>query len=203
MPTPNGGVDEHTHALRFKWFRRMLGHVEPGRMIDLGAGHGKFAIDAADRGWKVTAHDARGDRFPVDDRITWEVGDVRDVDLGGYDLIACLGLFYHLTLDDQLSLLDRASGTPLILDTHVANGARSPMDHKLSEVVTVQGYAGVHYREPDQAKHSTASWGNEHSFWPRPQALFRMLEERGYDVLVARPFYLPTRTFFLCLPENS
>ena len=51
------------------------------------------------------------------------------------------------------------------------------------------------------ATHSTASWGNEQSFWPRPRAMYRMLDERGYDVLAAVPWYLPTRTFWLCTPR--
>jgi hypothetical protein len=184
---------------RQRRFERLLRARPVGSMVDLGSGHGKFAQIAADLGWRVTAQDARGDRFPSDDRIRWEVGDVRDADLSGYDLVSCLGLFYHLTLTDQLSLLDRASGTPLILETHVFNKAPSPV--RLSEPVTEQGYRGAYYREPDQAKHSTASWGNDDSFWPRPAALYRMLNERGYDVLVSTPWVIPTRTFFLCLPR--
>lgn len=199
MARPDGGKDETTGPRRLAWFERLLGTFATGSLIDLGSGHGKFAKIAADAGWKVTAQDARGDRFPIDPRITWEVSDVREIDLQGYDVIACLGLFYHLTCDDQLSLLDRAQGTPIILDTHVASGGKAPM--RLSDPVSVNGYRGVLYREPDQDKHSTASWGNEDSFWPRPQALYRMLDERGYDVLTATPWYLPTRTYFLCLPR--
>jgi hypothetical protein len=30
-----------------------------------------------------------------------------------------------------------------------------------------------------------------------------MLEEHGYNVLTATPWYLPSRTFFLCLPHRS
>ncbi len=179
----------------------MLGTFPVGRLIDLGSGHGSFALQAADLGWEVTALDARGDRYPEprDPRIEWRVGDVREVDLAGYDVIVCLGLFYHLTIDDQLQLLDRARSIPMILDTHVANDRPAPM--KLSDPVVQRGYAGRLYREPDQSKHSTASWGNDDSFWPRPRALYRMLNEHGYDVMVAAPWYLPTRTFFLCLPR--
>jgi hypothetical protein len=185
--------------LRFHWFTRMLSMVEGSRLIDLGAGHGKFSLIAADKGWQVTALDARGDRYPGDARIEWRVGDVRDVDLTAFDVVACLGLFYHLTVEDQLALLDRCRGRPIILDTHVANGKPSP--YPLSEPVKLLGYQGQLYKEPDQALHSTASWGNDDSFWPRPGALFRMLNERGYDVLEANPWYVPTRTFFLCLPS--
>jgi hypothetical protein len=205
VATKNGGIDAQTPALRKKWFTQMLGMFEPGRLIDLGSGHGDFAVMAADLGWIVTALDARGDRYPDDEpRVDWQVGDVRDADLGGYDVIACLGLFYHLTVDDQLELLARCAGTPLILDTHVANGGRSPF--VLSKVVSRRGYRGQLYREPDRATRSTrstASWGNDDSFWPRPQAMYRMLDEHGYDAMAAVPWYLPTRTFWLCLPRGS
>lgn len=201
MARRDGGADETTGELRLRWFATLMGRFTPGSMIDLGSGHGLFAQLAADMGWTVTAQDARGDRFPEDGRITWEISDVRDLDLSGFDLVSCLGLFYHLTLEDQLSLLDRARGVPIILDTHVANDRPAPM--ALSDQVSPQGYRGRYYREPDQATHSTASWGNADSFWPRPQALYRMLDERGYDVMASVPFYLPTRTFFLCLPRED
>lgn len=179
------------------WFSRMLGLFPPASLIDLGAGHGLFAIAAADAGWRVTALDARAERFPEDARVEWRVGDVRDQDLGGYDVVACLGLFYHLTVDDQLDLLARIRGRPMILDTHVANGHPSPFT--LSEPVTMRGYRGRLFQEQDPAR-STAAWGNTESFWPSTRALHRMLGEHGYDVLTATPWYLPTRSFFLCLP---
>ena len=198
MANKRGGVDENTLGLRLGWFDRMLGLFPSGSLIDLGAGHGMFAVAAADAGWRVTALDARGDRFPEDGRVDWQVGDVRHADLGGYDVVACLGLFYHLTVDDQLDLLKRSSGVPLILDTHVANERPSPFT--LSEPVTLRGFRGRLFHEKDLSR-STASWGNTESFWPRPRALYRMLGEHGYDVLTAEPWYLPTRTFFLCLPR--
>jgi hypothetical protein len=179
----------------------MLGMFPAGQLIDLGAGHGKFAQVAADTGWKVTALDARGDRYPDDPRITWLIGDVREVELHGFDVIGCLGIFYHLSIDDQLDLLKRCSGIPILLDTHVANGRPTP--HRLSAPVRVKGYVGRLYKEPDQASVSTAAWGNDASFWPQPRSLYRMLEEHGYNVLTATPWYLPSRTFFLCLPRRS
>lgn len=176
----------------------MLSLVDGKTLVDLGSGHGKFAVLAADQGWQVTAVDARGDRYPDDPRVTWQVGDVRDVQVGDFDAIACLGLFYHLTVDDQIGLLERCAGKPMILDTHVANGGRSQFT--LSDEVTSRGYRGRLYREGSQ-EISTSSWGNEESFWAKPSALYRMLGDHGYDVLTANPWYLPTRTFFLCLPR--
>jgi predicted RNA methylase len=182
---------------RFRLFDTMLAQFTPGRLVDLGAGHGKFSLRAARAGWEVTAVDARTERFPEDPRVTWVHEDVRTVSLEGYDLIVCLGLFYHLTIDDQLSLLDRAAGTPMILDTHVGVPNST---FPLSEVTVQRGYRGRMYQERDLEAH-TASWENTESFWPVPKAQQRMLTERGYVVLTATPWYLPDRTFFLCLPS--
>jgi SAM-dependent methyltransferase len=202
MATAQGGADDSTGPLRFKWFDRLLGVFPVGRLIDLGSGHGMFARAAAAAGWTVTALDARGDRYPADEpRVDWQVGDVRDVDLSDFDVIACLGLFYHLTIEDQLSLLARAAGTPIILDTHVANNRPVPM--RLSQPVELHGYVGRLYTEPDQAANSPAAWGNDQSFWPRTRDLYKMLDAQNYDVLTATPWYLPSRTFFLCLPREA
>ncbi len=188
---------------RLRVFDTMLAWFAPGRLVDLGAGHGAFSIRAAEAGWDVTAVDARTTRFPTDARVTWVHQDVREVSFEAYDLIVNLGLFYHLTLDDQLNLLDRAAGTPMILDTHVATG--EPSSFVLSEVVRQRGYDGQLYAEPDTVNSAGArrsAWGNSSSFWATPDSLRQMLEERGWDVYTLTPYYLPTRTFFLCQPRG-
>ena len=102
---------------------------------------------------------------------------------------------YHLTLDDQLDLLRRASGVPMILDTHINTGTHT---HTVTETEQVGEYRGCWYTEPGQI---TSSWGNPRSFWPTLESHQRMLDEAGYHVvLAADPWYLPDRTFFLCLP---
>lgn len=181
---------------RMQIFENALSCVPTGSLVDLGAGHGAFARRAADLGWQVTAVDARRDRFPDDPRVTWVEADVRTVDVAPFDLVVCLGLFYHLTLDDQLDLLDRVAGRPLLLDTHVANGASR---HALSDEVTQQGYTGRFYKEGSGLR---SSWRNVRSFWPTPESLHRMLAEHGYPVVFAcEPWYLPDRTFFLTFPQ--
>lgn len=198
------GLDGRVNRMRerrLELFDALLGLFSPGRLVDLGAGHGSFSVRAADAGWRVTAVDARTKRFQDDRRIDWVHKDVREADLSGYDVILCLGLFYHLTLADQLSLLERASGTPMIVDTHVANGRSRTHAHSLTDLVTVDGYDGQFFREKGPAS-PTASWGNEESFWPSPRAFYRMLGENGYrSVLAATPWYREDRTFFLCLPQ--
>lgn len=182
---------------RVHLFDTMLARFSPGRLVDLGAGHGTFSIRAAERGWQATAVDARTERFPDHDGVTWVNEDVRETDLSGFDLILNLGLLYHLTLEDQLSLFDRAKGTPMILDTHV--GVEAERGYHLSPVVEEQGYRGRLYSEEGIQHVPTASFGNLMSFWPTPDSLIRMLTERGWTVCTAEPYYMTSRTFFLCL----
>lgn len=181
---------------RVERFERLLRLFTLGRLVDLGTGHGVFAQRAADLGWDVTAIDARSERWPDDDRVTWVKGDIREHDLERYDLIACLGVFYHLTCDDQLSLLSRSAGTPMIIDTHLDHGEH---EHSLSDPVTEgDGYAGRHYSEPFAL---TSAWGNRHSFWPTLASFQRMLARHGYDtVLTVEPWSTGDRTFFVALP---
>jgi SAM-dependent methyltransferase len=179
-------------------FSRLLALFSPGRLIDLGAGHGKFSMVAAKAGWEVMAVDARTERNTAAPGVTWVEGDVRDVDLEGYDLVACLGLFYHLTAEDQLDLLARCKGVPLIIDTHLANGLST---HPLGEEVELQGYTGRVYHEGTGL---LSSWGNQQSFWPTPESFHQMLDQAGYNfVLAVEPWYLPDRTFFLALSKSS
>jgi hypothetical protein len=179
---------------RIEIFSRLLGFFEPGRLIDLGAGHGKFSVAAANAGWDVTAVDARTERNPTAPGVTWVQADVRDVDLGGYDVVGCLGLFYHLTVEDQIDLLARCQGSPLIIDTHLANGLSTD---PLTGEVERQGYTGRLYHEGTGLR---SSWGNPQSFWPTPDSFHRMLGQAGYDlVLAVEPWYLPDRTFFVAI----
>jgi hypothetical protein len=140
--------------------------------------------------------DVRADRWPEDDRVRWVKSDVRDVDLADFDVVLCLGLFYHLTVDDQLDLLARASGRLLILDTHLDHGDHQ---HELSDrVTTTEGYEGRLYQEP---RALTSAWRNTESFWPTLESFHRMLREAGYtSVLTLEPWILGDRTFFLALP---
>jgi hypothetical protein len=196
--TPTGGSPNRgVMPRRLEIFHQMLRLWRPGRLVDLGAGHGAFSQAAAAAGWSVTAIDARPDRFPDDPSVRWITQDVRQAELTGYDLIACLGLFYHLTPHDQISLLRRAQGVPIIVDTHVDNGLSS---HPLSKRERVGDYKGSWYREPGEL---TSSWGNDRSFWPTPDSLTAMFAAYGYPVvLAAQPWLKPDRTFFLALPSG-
>lgn len=195
-PGPVARIDDPAIGeRRLATFRHILAALPPGRLVDLGAGHGAFSLIGQELGWEVTAVDARTERMPMVDGIRWVQEDVRTFDVGGYDCIAILGLLYHLGLDDQRALLRRCAGTLTIVDTH----------HALTAKVTVDGWAGRFFDEPgatteEIARVPTASWGNAESFWPTRPELIRMLHEAGYStVLALEPPIMPDRTFYLCL----
>jgi hypothetical protein len=182
---------------RLEIFKAILALFDPGRLVDLGAGHGLFSMAAVRAGWEVVAVDARTERNTPSPGITWVEADVRQFALSGFDLIACLGLFYHLTLEDQLGLLRECRGTALVLDTHLANGRSS---HRLSDEQEIGGFRGRWYEEGNSY---TSSWGNAKSFWPTPDSFHRMVEDAGYGVTLAvEPWYLPDRTFFVALSSE-
>ena len=181
---------------RLTTFRDILRPLRPGRLLDLGAGHGKFAMIGLELGWTVTAVDARMERMPMTAGIEWLQGDVRSFDLAGYDCIALLGVLYHLEYGDVRDLLRRCAGTLTIIDTHTALTAERVDD----------GYEGRTFIEIDEytperlASTPTASWGNPTSWWPSRPALIRLLRDSGFrTILVLDPPTGPDRTFYVCL----
>ncbi len=180
-------------------FADLLSVFPAGRLVDLGTGPGTFAIIAADLGWQVTAVDVRTERWPEDERVTWIQDDVRHQAFEEFDVVACLGVFYHLTCADQVALLTRCSGRPMIIDTHLDHGEHA---HQLSDRITQgEGYEGRLYREPGAL---TSSWENEQSFWPTLASFHTMLFRSGYStVLTVEPWVTGDRTFFLTLPRST
>src|SRR5215204_7009458 len=59
------------NARRLELFRTLLAAFQPGRLVDLGSGHGRFAQEAVIRGWDATAVDARTERRATDSTVTW------------------------------------------------------------------------------------------------------------------------------------
>ena len=190
-----GGAPE----LRLGVFRDLLALFPVGRLLDLGCGTGMFSVAAQEMAWQVTAVDARSERMLMTPGIDWVQHDVRTYDVSGFDVIALIGLLYHLELPDQLDLLRRCSQTVTILDTHHSNRPNN----------VEGGYSGHTFHElPDQqaarlAATPTAAWGNLTSFWATQPDLVRMLLDCGFArVLALVPPNLPDRTFYLCLPHR-
>jgi hypothetical protein len=168
---------------------------EPRRVADLGAGPCIFSKYAQKLGHNVTAFDARVERKPDDEKlgsIRFVQSDIRDVDLAPFNLVVCLGLLYHLTIEDQLALLVRCNAVgPVVMDTqiHIPAHIRSEKDREPWEETILQqdGYEGVLFPEKDVPQ---ASFGNPTSFWHTPDSLERLVEAAGFSQLtIVEPMF--------------
>ena len=83
-------------------------------VLDLGAGHCRFSQMAHKWGMKVTAMDARTVRRPkLPTDIAYVEGNFLEVDVpGDFDVILMLGIFYHLSLNEQHILMGKYKGKP-------------------------------------------------------------------------------------------
>ena len=185
---PNEGAQR---TATFSW---LLEEVVPrgGTMLDLGAGPCVFARRAVNAGYRVTAVDGRTDRVPEDlpDEIEFVQSDVRNFEVGGFDVVTILGLLYHLTLSHQLALLRACVSATVIVDTQIhdpglvtdaaGDWARRPVQE--------DGYDGVLFQEGDNPM---ASIGNEQSFWHTEPSLLRLFEAAGFSACtVVEPVYV-------------
>lgn len=207
LPEPDGSL--HKGNI----FRALLAPLKPGRMLDLGAGKGNFSLSAAEKGWQVTAVDARTVRWPDAESeqdpqmadlirsVQWVQADVRafPINRGDFDLICILGLLHHLEVPDQIELVTRCAGTPLVIDTRIAPA-----------IVDREGeYEGIVIREHGETREErdevpTASWGNPTSFRHTEESLVRLLRNCGFpQVLMMRPPHRRDYTFYLALPRDK
>jgi len=213
----------HYHQFRQALFEHSLLMMEAilgrkGRVIDLGAGHCQFAIIAHEMGWEATALDVRPDRKPsLPAQVKYISADVNsDVwNAQDYDVISCLGLYYHLDQAMQHRLLDRCSGVPMILDTHFSNpdAPSHTFGNTLSQVYEKNGEWGADFMEApgvsdDQRKKDMllASHDNQTSWWQTKADLTKTLHERGWPHTWVMDFIDMNRlqrTFWLCLSIDS
>ena len=205
LPEPDGTLNKG------RIFESILAPLAPGKLLDLGAGKGNFSMSAASLGWDVTAVDVRTVRWPEIDpatepekaallqSINFVQSDIREFNIGRneYDLICILGLLHHLEVPDQVALVRKCTGTPLLIDTRIAS----------AEVDTVGDYRGMLIREHGDTREerdqvATASWGNDTSFRHTEESLTRLLRDCGYPIVFqARPPHRREYTFYFALPR--
>lgn len=170
------------------------------RVLDLGAGHCSYSIVSHNLGMKVTAMDARTVRVPkLPKGIKFVNGNFLEADVpGDFDLILMLGIFYHLTLEEQHVLMEKYRGKNVLLDTHYCSNADS-------KAYDNNGYRGIDYQEgPDNEtmiKNPKASFTCLRSFWHTEDSLVnKFLPEYFSSVEKILPEHHPYRTFFICTP---
>ena len=221
--TVNRRAGVNYHVLRQHIFEHSLLLMEgvlgrKGTLIDLGAGHCAFSLMARAMGWQATALDVRTARVPdLPEEIRFLHGDI-DSDAwtaSDYDLIVCLGVYYHLDQDMQHRLLKKCRGKPLIIDTHFANPKGLPTRYisALSETYEKNGETGADYREArhlsDEARKTAdarASFDNPTSWWQTKESLLDTLHDYGWPHIWAfdhNQMAHVQRTFFVCYAANE
>lgn len=207
LPAPDGQLNKG------RIFEAILAPLAPGKLLDLGAGKGNFSMSAASMGWSVTAVDARTIRWPEYDAdeqpemakllsaVTFVQADVREfpIERNEYDLICILGLLHHLEVPDQIALVRKCAGTPLLIDTRIASAA----------IDTFDTYSGMLIKEHGETREerdevATASWGNAVSFRHTEESLTQLLRDCGYPIVFqARPPHRREYTFYFALPRAA
>ncbi|MDQ6437375.1 methyltransferase domain-containing protein [Mesorhizobium sp. LHD-90] len=208
--------------LRLRTFRWLLSETWPQakgkRLLDLGAGPGLFARIASRHGFSVTAVDARmpwtaadieagqssAGSGPVfeDDEFLFIQKDLRDVDdLSGFDVIACIGVLYHLPFADQRDLLARCAARAMVIDTEIYDASRIPESEasRFRPATVAGGYSGAFCREQGQVY---SSHGDALSFWFDQDSILRFFADAGCSrVTMVEPQYFsafgPRRWFVL------
>ncbi|MEP9386177.1 class I SAM-dependent methyltransferase [Mesorhizobium sp. KR9-304] len=182
-----------------------------GTLIDLGAGHCGFSRIANAMGWKATALDVRTARRPdLPPEIAFIHADLNSEawNPDDYDLILCLGVYYHLDQTMQHALLRRCRGKPLIIDTHFANPAGTINGYGLGDVYELNGETGADFKEAPDLDENTrksmallSSFINPTSWWQTKDSLLQTIHDHGWPHVWM--FDYPTidevqRSFFVC-----
>jgi 2-polyprenyl-3-methyl-5-hydroxy-6-metoxy-1,4-benzoquinol methylase len=166
------------------------------RIIDFACGEGVYSIEAALRGAKVVALDARTERMKEGERaaerlrlthVQFEQTDVRNVTVGSHgmvDVVFFFGILYHLGFHDACAVLHNVYEMCrdfVIIDTHIA------LRSQRSERHNGQSYDGLHVREHADAdsdevrrSHILGSLDNTLSFYFTKESLFRLLNDVGF-----------------------
>ena len=185
-------VDEGQYRkLTFRWILDKISKKLPSssKLVDLGAGPCIFAKIAVEYGFNTTAVDGRVERLPEDMGVVRFVqSNVTEFDVSDFDVVANLGLLYHLTLDDQIRLMNMVpKQSILVLDTQVHIPSLIQLEasrqrgFEVDNLVERNGYSGVLFPE---VENPMASIGNKTSWWHTEESLMMLLENSGFESAV-------------------
>jgi SAM-dependent methyltransferase len=166
------------------------------RVLDLACFEGQFAIEFALQGAEVVGIEGREAnlakaRIKAEahglERLNLVRGDVRDLrraQVGGFDVVLCLGLLYHLDFPEVIRFLDRVAEVCdglAIFDTHVNLGWR----HRVGDGArTYWGRAYIeHSPRADEVEMERSRWAsldNSRSFWFTRASLTNALMDVGF-----------------------
>lgn len=175
------------------------GNLAGLRILDLASLEGMYALELARRGARVVAIEGREAnvekaRFAAQSlglEVDFQLGDVRDLSVerhGEFDIVLCLGILYHLDLEDAVSLLEgirQVTKNALILDTAVA--LASSETHVVGDVV-LHGERLVEHDPSDTQEQRLArlwsSLDNTTAFLPTLPSLLRLLSSKGFPTVL-------------------
>jgi SAM-dependent methyltransferase len=175
------------------------GNIAGLRILDLASLEGMYALELARRGAQVVAIEGREAniekaRFAARSLgldVDFQLGDVRDLSIerhGKFDVVLCLGILYHLDLDDVASLLGRirqVTKNAMIVDTAVA--LASTETHVVDGVV-LHGERLVEHGPSDTEEQRLArlwsSLDNTTAFLPTLPSLLRLLSAKGFPTVL-------------------
>jgi SAM-dependent methyltransferase len=173
------------------------GSIAGLRILDLACLEGMYALEFAARGADVVAIEGREANLAkaqfasrvlgVDDRIAFELGDVRSLSVkrhGMFDVVLCLGILYHLADVDLFPFVERVSEVTrrlLVADTHVAltgTEERTYAGHTYSGNTLQEHRAGA--TEPERARALWSSLDNLTAWAPTRASLLTLLGRGGF-----------------------
>lgn len=166
------------------------------RVLDLACLEGLYSIELALHGARVVAIEGREANIEkarfVKKVLSLENLEIYQDDVrnlcrekhGGFDVVLCLGILYHLDAPDIFVFVERASEVCerfAIIDTHISTVASAsyPYNNRV--------YHGSFYQEHSSESTVTerlralwASLDNERSFWPTKVSLYNLLSHAGF-----------------------
>jgi len=184
-------------------YKNLLSEIKDcSTLLDMGSGHGRYSETAHNMGFKVTAFDVRGVRFPdyLKEVINYEISDVRFWTNYDFDIIVYSGLLYHLDLETQREVFKRIGKSKakyMIINTHFC-----PEENyeywKLTDFVNTKDHAGALYFEGKE-KTPLSSFGNDYSFWHTEDSLISWVKKYAkMSCEKIEPKVMECRRFYLC-----
>jgi len=151
-------------------FLRVARHVPPGRLLDLGAGHGVLSVLARERGARPVAVDPDARKVRRLRGIESVVG-FDDCIRGTFDSVAIVDVLYKLPMDQWDPLLDRIRqrlrpGGTLIVKEHDPTARVKQAINRFQERMASAGGLTL---------------GDSFSY-EKPEDFVRRLERRGFAV---------------------
>ena len=174
--------------------------LSEARVLDLACLEGHYGIEFAMHGATVLGIEIRESNIVKARYAQQELGlknisfirdDVRNLSrtkLGGFDIVICSGILYHLDIPDVFDFVQRMyeiSDRLVVIDTQVALSARVSVSYG------GRTYSGLRYKEHDERADRArkyrdlwASIDNSESFWFTHPSLCNLIADVGFTSML-------------------